>query len=334
MGLCLIHVILIGKEWSGNLKDVDLYVNIGGIGLKNPVLVSSGTFGYGVEFSDFFDLNVLGGIVTKSITFEPRIGNAPPRMIETASGCLNSIGLENVGVKVFVERKLPALVELIDRNIERPTSIIVNVAGSCVDDYVKVVEYLSNESHIDGFELNISCPNVKEGGMAFGIDGIMAGGLVNSVRQVTYKPLIVKLSPNVTDIVDIAKSVVDSGADVISLVNTFRGMAIDINRQKPVLGNIVGGLSGRAIKPLALYNVYQVALNVNAPIIGMGGIFSGNDAIEFMLAGADAIMVGTANLIRPATVVQVIKDIEKYCWTKGIKNICSLVGRALYKKEL
>jgi len=302
------------------LSKVDLSVDLGRIKLKNPVLVSSGTFGYGREFGDFFDVGRLGGIVTKAISPAPREGNPPPRTIETAAGLLNAIGLENCGLDAFVGEKLPYLSGL-------DTAVIVNVAGRCEDDYVKVVERLTGEEGVDGFEINISCPNVSEGGIEFGTCPETAARLTAALRKKTDKELIIKLSPNVTDTSLIALAVKDAGADALSLVNTYRGMAIDVETGRPVLGNKTGGLSGPAIKPLALYQVYQVSFKVNLPVIGMGGIVSAGDAMEFIFAGADAVSVGTANLVNPASSVEILEGIEKYCIDRGIGRVSDCSGR-------
>jgi dihydroorotate dehydrogenase (NAD+) catalytic subunit len=299
----------------------DLRVKIGKIELKNPVLVSSGTFGYGREFADFFDLNRLGGIVTKAITPKPRPGNPPPRTAETPSGLLNAIGLENCGLDAFVREKLPFLREL-------DTAVIVNVAGASREDYIEVVRRLSAEDGVDGFEINISCPNVKEGGIEFGTSGESAAALIGALRAETDRTMIVKLSPNVTDTGAIARAAADAGADALSLVNTYRGMAIDPETGRPVLGNVTGGLSGPAIKPLALYQVYKVSLETSLPIVGMGGIMSAGDALEFIFAGAAAVSVGTANFVRPTASVEVVEGIEKWCLAHGVSRISDLVGRA------
>jgi dihydroorotate dehydrogenase (NAD+) catalytic subunit len=300
---------------------VDLTTRLGPLTLKNPVLVCSGTFGTGEEYADFFDLSRLGGLVTKAVTLEPRAGNPPPRIVETPSGLLNAIGLENVGLERFIEEKMPFL-----RGLD--TTVIVNVAGSDMDEYRAVAERLSACEGVHALELNISCPNVKHGGVAFGTDPAVAAALTARVRAVTRLPLIVKLTPNVTDPAPIAKAVADAGADILSLVNTFRGMAIDVRTQRPVLGNTIGGLSGPAIRPLALHCVYHVSCLVNLPIIGMGGIMNAQHAIEFLLAGATAVSVGTANLANPLAAVQVIEGIADHCRELGIDNPARLVGRA------
>ena len=294
-------------------------INFAGIEMKNPVTVASGTFGYGREFSNFFDLSKLGGIITKGTSLKPKSGNKPPRVCETASGMLNSIGLQNPGVEYFVENDLPFLRQY-------DTAIIVNACGSTIDEYVELCKIL-NTLDIDGVELNLSCPNVKKGCMAFGntYDGVKE--VTSQVRKVLDKPLIVKLTPNVTNIAEIAKAVEDAGADGVSLINTLLGMKIDINKRKPVLANNTGGLSGPAIKPVAVRMVYQVAQAVKIPILGMGGIVNGEDAIEFMLAGASAISIGAGNFISPTTSIDTIKQIEEYMKKNNIEDINEIVGK-------
>lgn len=294
-------------------------INFAGIEMKNPVTVASGTFGYGREFSNFFDLSKLGGIITKGTSLKPRSGNKPPRVCETASGMLNSIGLQNPGVEYFAENDLPFL-----RKFD--TAIIVNACGSSVDEYVELCKIL-NTLDIDGVELNLSCPNVKAGCLAFGntYDGVKE--VTSKVRKVLDKPLIVKLTPNVTNIAEIAKAVEDAGADGVSLINTLLGMKIDINKRKPVLANNTGGLSGPAIKPVAVRMVYQVSQTVNIPILGMGGIVNGEDAIEFMLAGAQAISIGAGNFITPTTSIDTISGIEEYMRKYNINDINDIVGK-------
>lgn len=294
-------------------------INFAGIEMKNPVTVASGTFGYGREFSNFFDLSKLGGIITKGTSLKPRSGNKPPRVCETASGMLNSIGLQNPGVEYFAENDLPFL-----RKFD--TAIIVNACGSGVDEYVELCKIL-NTLDIDGVELNLSCPNVKAGCLAFGntYDGVKE--VTSKVRKVLDKPLIVKLTPNVTNIAEIAKAVEDAGADGVSLINTLLGMKIDINKRKPVLANNTGGLSGPAIKPVAVRMVYQVAQTVNIPILGMGGIVNGEDAIEFMLAGAQAVSIGAGNFITPTTSIDTISDIEEYMRKYNINDINDIIGK-------
>ncbi len=293
-------------------------INFAGIEMKNPVTVASGTFGYGREFSNFFDLSKLGGIITKGTSLKPKSGNKPPRVCETASGMLNSIGLQNPGVEYFAENDLPFL-----RKFD--TAIIVNACGSTIDEYVELCKIL-NTLDIDGVELNLSCPNVKAGCMAFGNTYEGVKEVTSKVRKVLEKPLIVKLTPNVTNIAEIAKAVEDAGADGVSLINTLLGMKIDINKRKPVLANNTGGLSGPAIKPVAVRMVYQVAQAVKIPILGMGGIINGEDAIEFMLAGASAISIGAGNFISPTTSIDTISQIEDYMRKNNIEDINEIVG--------
>lgn len=293
-------------------------VNFAGIEMKNPVTVASGTFGYGREYSDFFDLGKLGAIITKGTSLRPKSGNKPPRVCETASGMLNSIGLQNPGVKYFAENDLPNL-----RKFD--TKIIVNACGSSIDEYVELCKIL-NTLDIDGVELNLSCPNVKEGCMAFGNTYEGVRKVTSSVREVLQKPLIVKLTPNVTNIAEIAKGVEDGGADAVSLINTLLGMKIDINTRRPVLANNTGGLSGPAIKPVAVRMVYQVSQAVKIPIMGLGGIMNGDDAIEFMLAGASVISIGAGNFIDPYTSVKTVEGIEKHMKKYNIENITDIVG--------
>ena len=299
----------------------DLSVQLGKLRLKNPVMVCSGTFGYGEECSDFYDPSELGAVVTKSITLDERAGNPPPRIVETPAGILNSIGLENVGVDRFIKEKLPFLRTL-------KTVRIVSIAGSTREEYVKIVKRLGAAEGIDAFEVNISCPNVKEGGIAFGAFPSAAAALTAAVRRVTDLPLVVKLTPNVTDIVEIARAVVEAGADILSLVNTFRGMAIDVETRQPALGEATGGLSGPAIKPLALYHIFRVSCELDVPVIGMGGIASGNDALEFVFAGAHAVAVGTANFVDPFTPLRVVERFMEYCHAHGIGEFRSLIGAA------
>ena len=293
-------------------------INFAGIEMKNPVTVASGTFGYGREFSNFFDLSKLGGIITKGTSLKPKSGNKPTRICETASGMLNSIGLQNPGVEYFAENDLPFL-----RKYD--TKIIVNACGSSIEEYVELCKIL-NTLDIDGVELNLSCPNVKEGCMAFGNTYEGVKKVTTEVRKVLDKPLIVKLTPNVTNIAEIAKAVEDAGADGVSLINTLLGMKIDIYKKAPVLANITGGLSGPAIRPVAVRMVYQVAKAVNIPILGMGGIISGEDAIEFMLAGATAISIGAGNFIDPYTSIKTIDGIEDYMRKENIDDINEIIG--------
>ena len=293
-------------------------INLAGIEMKNPVTVASGTFGYGREFSQFFDLSKLGAIITKGTSLKPKSGNKPPRVCETASGMLNSIGLQNPGVEYFAQNDLPFL-----RKYD--TKIIVNACGSSVEEYVELCKIL-NTLDIDGVELNLSCPNVKAGCMAFGNTYEGVKKVTSEVRKVLDKPLIVKLTPNVTNIAEIAKAVEDAGADGVSLINTLLGMKIDIYKKAPVLANTTGGLSGPAIKPVAVRMVYQVAKAVNIPILGMGGIVSGEDAIEFMLAGATAVSIGAGNFIDPYTSIKTIEGIEQYMKEQGIEDIREIIG--------
>ncbi|MEE0866206.1 MAG: dihydroorotate dehydrogenase [Clostridia bacterium] len=294
-------------------------INFAGIKMKNPVTVASGTFGYGREYSDFFDLSKLGGIITKGTSLKPRSGNKSPRICETASGMLNSIGLQNPGVEYFAQNDLPFLKKF-------DTAIIVNACGSTVDEYVELCKIL-NTLDIDGVELNLSCPNVKAGCMAFGNTYEGVKEITSHVRKVLDMPLIVKLTPNVTDIATIAKGAEDAGADGVSLINTLLGMKIDINTKRPILANNTGGLSGPAIKPIAVRMVYQVAQSVNIPILGMGGIVNGEDAIEFMLAGASAVSIGAGNFIDPYTSINTVKGIEEYMVKNKIENINDLIGK-------
>lgn len=290
-----------------------------GMKMKNPVTVASGTFGYGREFAQYIDLNKLGGIVTKGTSLKPRPGNKAPRVCETASGMLNSIGLQNPGVEHFMEQDLPWL-----RSFD--TKIIVNACGSSVEEYVELAKVL-NTLDIDAVELNLSCPNVKAGCMAFGTSYEGVKEVTTQVRkELTSKPLIVKLTPNVTDIVSPAKGAKDAGADGVSLINTLLGMKIDIDKRKPVLANNTGGLSGPAVKPVAVRMVYQVAQAVNIPILGLGGIVTGEDVIEFMLAGATAVSIGTGNFISPDVSIKAIEDIEKYMKKHNIENLKDIIG--------
>ena len=298
---------------------VDLKVKLGALQLKNPVTTASGTFGFGTEFADFFDLNRLGGIFVKGITLKNREGNDYPRMAETASGMLNAVGLQNKGVDYFINTIYPEIKHY-------DTEIIPNVNGSTVEEYIEVTEKLNEVEGINAMELNISCPNVKEGGMAFGVSCPSAIAVTEAVRERFNGTLIVKLSPNVTDITEIAKGVEGAGAEAVSLVNTFLGMAIDAQTRKPLLSTITGGLSGPAIKPIALRMVWQVYNAVKIPVSGMGGIMNATDAIEFMLAGATSIQIGTANFIDPQTSIKVIEGIEAYCTKNGFTSATDLVG--------
>jgi len=287
--------------------------------IKNPVMTASGTFGYGTEYTDFIDLARLGGIVVKGTTLHHREGNPYPRMAETPSGMLNAVGLQNKGVDYFIEHIYPTI-----SNYD--TAVIVNVSGSQIEDYITTAERLNALPHIPAIELNISCPNVKEGGMAFGVTCAGASSVVRAVRSVYDKTLIVKLSPNVTDITEIARAVEAEGADTISMINTLLGMAIDAEKRRPILSTITGGLSGPAVKPVALRMVWQTAQVVNIPIIGMGGIATAADAIEFLLAGATAIEVGTYNFVDPTATIQIVEGIENYMLRHSFSNITELIG--------
>ena len=296
-----------------------LNVKVGGLDLKNPVLTASGTFGYGLEFADFIDLNRLGGFIVKGTTLHPREGNDYPRMAETPSGMLNCVGLQNKGVDYFCEHIYPQLKD-IDSNV------LVNVSGSSPEDYAECAARIDALDHIPGIELNISCPNVKDGGMAFGVTCEGAASVVRAVRQRYHKTLIVKLSPNVTDIASIAKAVEAEGADSVSLINTLMGMSIDIERRKSRLSIGTGGLSGPCVKPVALRMVWQVARAVNIPVVGLGGIMNAADAIEFLMAGATAVEIGTANLIDPTTTIRVIDGMNEWLDSHGVKDVHEIIG--------
>ncbi len=296
-----------------------LSVNIGSLSLKNPVLTASGTFGYGEEFTPFIDLNRLGGYIIKGTTLEHREGNPYPRMVETPSGMLNAVGLQNKGVDYFINNIYPRIKEY-------DSELIVNVSGAKVEDYVETARRLSSLDKVNAIEVNISCPNVKEGGMAFGTTTKGAAEVTKAIRSVYPKTLIVKLSPNVTSIADIAKAAEAEGADSVSLINTIMGMSIDVERRRPHLSTITGGLSGPAVRPVAVRMVWQVAKAVKIPVIGLGGIMDGRDAIEFMLAGATAVEIGTANFIDPAVTMKVIDYMEDYCSRHGINDINEIIG--------
>ncbi|HEY5509560.1 MAG TPA: dihydroorotate dehydrogenase [Prolixibacteraceae bacterium] len=298
---------------------VELGIEIAGLKLKNPVMAASGTFGYGTEFDDFFNVSSLGGFVVKGTTLNARQGNAYPRMAEAPSGMLNAVGLQNRGVKYFVEHLYPKL-------LQYDTNIFVNVSGSTIEEYIACSEQINDLEHIAGVELNISCPNVKEGGMAFGTSCPAAESVVQAVRKVYNKHLMVKLSPNVTDIAEIAKAVEGCGADSLSLINTILAMAINAESRKPVLSTITGGLSGPAIKPVALRMVWQVSNAVKIPVIGIGGIMNATDAIEFFLAGASAIQVGTANFIDPLATQHIISGIKSYLERHKFNSINDIIG--------
>ena len=297
----------------------DLSVDLGFIKLKNPVIAASGTFGYGLEFEPFIDLNLLGGFVVKGLYSSPREGNVPPRLVEASSGLINAIGLPGIGVEKFSEEVLPQI-----RKYD--TALIVNVCGECEEEYGSVVEFLDKNEGISAYELNISCPNVKKEGLCPALSPEATFSTVSLVRKITSRPLITKLSPNVTDILEIAISAQEAGSDAVSLVNTFLALAVDTETRRPKLANIYGGLSGPAIKPIALRMVHQVASRVNIPVIGMGGILEGNDALQFLIAGAKAVEVGTANFIDPEATVRIIDELEEYCQKKGIDRIETLIG--------
>lgn len=299
-------------------NDTNLKVNIAGLELKNPVIAASGTFAFGREYSRYFDLSTLGGISVKGLTLKPRKGNPPPRIAETPMGILNSVGLQNPGVQTFIEKEIPFL-----RNFD--TAIIANASGNTLEEYESIVEILS-DADIDAIELNLSCPNVKEGCMVFGSSAHGVNTVVSKVKRFAKKPLIVKLTPNVTDISEIAKAAQDAGADAVSLINTVLGMAIDAKTRRPILGNITGGLSGPAIKPIALRMVYEVSKAVSIPIIGVGGISNGTDAVEFLLAGATAVMVGTAGFVDPMAWVNTVEGIEAYMKEHHINSVNELIG--------
>lgn len=298
---------------------VDLSVDLGFMKLKNPVIAASGTFGYGLELAPFIDLNQLGAIVIKGLYYYPCPGNPPPRLAETSCGLLNAIGLQGIGVERFSEEILPQL-----KNYDTP--IIVNVCGEENEEYASVVEFLSKKDGISAFELNISCPNVKKEGICPALDPEDTFSVVSMAKKTSSLPIITKLSPNVTNIEEIALSAQEGGSDGISLVNTFLAMAVDVETRKPKLANVFGGLSGPAIKPIALRMVYQVVRRVNIPVIGLGGIVSGQDALEFMIVGAKAVEVGTSNLIDPEATLKIINDLREYCAKKGIKKIEELIG--------
>ena len=297
----------------------DLSVKLGQLELANPVLVASGTFGYGQEIAAFTDLNALGGIVSKSISENVRDGNPPPRLHETGAGMLNSIGLANVGVERFLVEKLPFLRSL-------ACKIIVNVAGSTGDEFVRVIDRLETADGVDAYELNFSCPNVKEGGLEFSQDPRITEAVTRAARKVARRPLIVKLTPNVTRVGDIARAAEAGGADAVSLINTLTGMAIDIRSRRPRINTVVGGYSGPAIKPVALAKVYEAWTAVGIPVIGIGGILDWEDAVEFMLAGATAIQVGTANFINPNTGVEIVEGLRAFCKSEGISRVAELTG--------
>jgi dihydroorotate dehydrogenase (NAD+) catalytic subunit len=294
-------------------------VNIAGLELRNPVMTASGTFGYGEEFADYLDLEKIGAIVTKGLSLKPRAGNPTPRIVETPGGMLNAIGLQNVGIDAFIDKKAPFL-----RGVATPC--VANFFGDTVDEYAEMARRLDAIPEVSALEMNISCPNVKQGGIVFGTDPACAAGVVAACRAATKKPLIVKLSPNVTDVVAMAKACVDAGADALSLINTLIGMAIDLNARRPVLANITGGFSGPAIKPVALRMVWQVSRAVKVPVIGIGGIMNATDALEFMLAGASAVQVGTASFINPGVAQKIAEDMQAWLLAEGESDVRNLIG--------
>ncbi len=297
----------------------ELTVDIGGLKLQNPVMTASGTFGYAREFDHYIDLNRLGGIIVKGLSLKPAKGNPPPRIVETDCGMLNAIGLENVGIDGFIKDKLPFLDTL------RPP-IIANIYGKTVEEYARLAERIEHLDTVKGVEVNISCPNVKEGGVAFGSDPKIADEVVSAVREKTTKHLMVKLSPNVTDIALMARVVEDAGADALSLINTITGMAVDLSTRRPKLANVTGGLSGPAIKPVALRMVWQAAQAVKIPIVGVGGIMNATDALEFMMVGATAVQVGTANFVNPGSTVAIIDGMRSWLQQEGLEDIKQLIG--------
>lgn len=293
-------------------------VKINGIEFKNPVIAASGTFGFGEEFNDFYNVGILGGISSKGLTIEPKQGNEGIRVVETPSGMMNSVGLQNPGIESFIHNELPHMKRF-------GTNVIANIGGGCIEDYVAAVTKI-NDTDVDMIELNISCPNVKHGGMAFGIKSNVAYDVVKEIRSLTTKPLMVKLSPNAENIVEMALKCQEAGADSISLINTLKGMAIDVYKRKPVFNNVTAGLSGPAVKPIALRMVYEVSKAVDIPIIGLGGISNGKDAIEFMMAGASAIQIGTINFINPMAGKEIVEEMESFLKEQGIKDINEIVG--------
>jgi len=304
------------------MKKIDLSVSVGPLKFRNPVLLASGTVGYGNEMAEFVDLNKIGGIVTKSLSLKPRKGNPPQRIVETPSGMLNAIGLANVGVEEFVKEKIPFL-EKFD------VPLICNIAASTIEEYVECTKILTGEKAIKGFEINVSCPNVKEGGLQFGNDISAVGKITEKVKAVSTKPVIIKLSPNVSYISDFAEVVNKEGGDAVSAINTLVGTAFDINRRKPKIFNVTGGLSGPAIKPVALAKVLEIKQKVDIPIIGIGGIMNWKDVVEFMIAGASAIQLGTLNFIDPSAGERIVKELEDYCIKFGIEKLSSVTGSYL-----
>jgi dihydroorotate dehydrogenase (NAD+) catalytic subunit len=301
------------------MSKVDLSVQVGSLKFRNPILLASGTVGYGNEMAEFIDLNKIGGIVTKSLSLKPRKGNPPQRIVETPSGMLNAIGLANVGVEVFLKEKIPFL-----KKFDVP--LICNIAASSIEEYVECTRILTQEDAIQAFEINVSCPNVKEGGLQFGNDVSAVRNITGKVKAVTNKPVIIKLSPNVSYISDFAKAVKDEGGDAVSAINTLVGTAFDIRTRRPKIKNITGGLSGPAIKPVALAKVLEIKQKVDIPIIGIGGIMNWKDVVEFMIAGASAIQLGTLNFINPAAAIKILECLEQYCIEQGIEKISDVTG--------
>lgn len=297
----------------------DMSVELAGIKMRNPVMTASGTFGYGAEFADYMNLESIGAMISKGLSLKPKAGNRTPRIVETQGGMLNAIGLQNVGVDAFIAEKLPYLKDV-------ATPVIVNLYGNTLEEYGEVASRLDPLPGVAGIEVNISCPNVKQGGIVFGTDPNAAQEVVRLVKANTSKPVIVKLSPNVTDVVAMAVACVEAGAQALSLINTLTGMAIDLDRRRPILANVTGGLSGPAIKPVALRMVWQVAKQVKVPIVGIGGIMNGRDALEFILAGATAVQVGTASFLDPSAPERVAREMEEYLTEKGIASVASLIG--------
>lgn len=301
------------------MKKADLSVTVAGITLRNPVMTASGTFGYGEEFAEYVNIEKIGAIVTKGLSIKPKAGNPMPRIVETPGGMLNAIGLQNVGIEAFVREKVPYL-----RTLSTP--VIVNFFGNTVEEYAALAERLDSIPEVAGLEVNISCPNVKHGGIVFGTDPKSAYSVIRAVREATIKPLIVKLSPNVTDIVEMASACEEADADALSLINTLTGMAIDVKTRRPALANVTGGLSGPAIKPVALRMVWQVARAVKLPVIGIGGITTATDVIEFLLAGATAVQIGTANFMSPSASQRIAEDMEQYLLDNDINDVKELIG--------
>ncbi|MDD4775623.1 MAG: dihydroorotate dehydrogenase [Syntrophomonas sp.] len=309
---------------NGHHPSPNLAVDLGGIKMNNPVAVASGTFGYGREYEDYLDIAAVGAVIVKGTTLEARLGNPPPRIIETPAGMLNAIGLENPGVEVFLHDHLPYL-------RDKGVTVIANLAGNSIEDYAAVSACLEGHAGIAGIELNISCPNVKKGGLQFGTDPWMVQQVVAAVKKETSLPVMPKLSPNVTNIVEIAHAAREGGADALSMINTLMGMAIDVEHRRPVLTNIFGGLSGPAIKPVALRMIYQVHREMDIPILGGGGIMNARDALEFILAGASAVSIGTGNFVNPRAAFDVLKGIQDYMQVYGVQRIADLVGKAVLR---